>query len=61
MYTFKQENVTNAVKRLYIEIGGNSKYYLMTASNGNLTTLDADDLVVGSQNDTQSKFRYIYE
>ena len=63
MYTFKQESVTNSVMRLYIEIGagGNSKYYLMTASNGKLTTLDANDLVVGSQNDTQSKFRYIYE
>ena len=63
MYTFKQEDIANSLNRLYIETGtsGNSKYYLMTAPNGDLTTLDANDLVVGSQNDTQSKFRYIFE
>ena len=63
MYTFKQECVTNSVMRLYIETttGGNDKYYLMIASNGDLTTLDANDLVLGSQNDTRSRFRYVYE
>ena len=60
MYTFKREstNITEQV-RYYLEVGG-SKYYLMVASNGDVTTLNADDLVVGSQSDTQSRFRDVF-
>ena len=62
MYTFKQEKVTNSVTRFYIETAaGGNKYYLTTTSNGDLATLDADDLVLDSQNDTQSRFRCVYE
>ena len=61
MYTFKQEDVANTVEnvRYYIETGGN-KYYLMVASNGRITTLNANDLVSGSQNDTRSRFKAVY-
>ena len=45
--------------RYYSETGGN-KYYLMVAPNGNLIALNADDLVPGSPNDVQSRFRNIY-
>ena len=56
MYTFRQEHVTNDHTRLCLETGGN-KYYLMVGSDGNITTLNANDLVLGSQNDTVSRFR----
>ena len=55
MYTFTQEDVSNQQMRYYLETGGN-KYYLMVASDGNLTTLIANDLVLGSENDTKSRF-----
>ena len=56
MFIFKQEHVTNNYTRLCLEIGGN-KYYLMVGLDGNITTLNANDLVLGSQNDTLSRFR----
>ena len=59
MYTFRQEHVTNDHMRYYLETGGN-KYYLMVGSDGNITTLNANDLVLGSQNDTLSRFRTVY-
>ena len=59
MYTFTQEHVTNDHMRYYLETGGN-KYYLMVGSDGNVTTLNANDLVLGSQNDTMSRFRTLY-
>ena len=59
MYTFTQEDVNNHQMRYYLETGGN-KYYLMVASDGNLTTLDANDLVLGSENDTMSRFHIVY-
>ena len=55
MYTFTQEDVNNHEMRYYLQTGGN-KYYLMVASDGNLTTLIANDLVLGSENDTKSRF-----
>ena len=55
MYTFTQEDVNDQQMRYYLETGGN-KYYLMVASDGNLTTLNANDLVLGSENDTKSRF-----
>ena len=60
MFTFREEATDNAEQaRYYLQMGGN-KYYLMVASNGNLIALNANDVVVGSQNDTQSRFRIIY-
>ena len=59
MYTFRQEHVTNDHMRYYLETDGN-KYYLMVGSDGNITTLNANDLVLGSQNDTESRFRTEY-
>ena len=56
MYAFKQEHVTNDHMRYYLETFGN-KYYLMVGSDGNITTLNANDLVLGSQNDSLSRFR----
>ena len=56
MYAFKQEHVTNDHMRYYLETGGN-KYYLMVGSDGNISTLNANDLVLGSQNDSLSRFR----
>ena len=53
MYTFKQEHVTNDHMRYCLETGGN-KYY---GSDGNIITLNANDLVLGSQNDALSRFR----
>ena len=58
MYTFTQEDVNNQQMRYYLETGGN-KYYLMVASDGNLTTLDANDLVLGSENDIMSRFHIL--
>ena len=55
MYTFKQEHVTNDNMRYCLETGGN-KYYLMVGSDENITTLNANDLVLGSENDTLSRF-----
>ena len=60
MYTFREETTDNAQQvRYYLQTGG-EKYYLMVASNGNLIALNANDLVLGSQNDTHSRFRIIY-
>ena len=56
MHTFKQEHVTNDHMRYCLETGGN-KYYLMVGSDGNIITLNANDLVLGSQNDMLSRFR----
>ena len=56
MYT---EHVTNDDMRYYLETGGN-KYYLMVGSDENITTLNANDLVLGSQNGTESRFRTEY-
>ena len=60
MFTFREEATDKAEQvRYYLQTGGN-KYYLMVASNGNLIALNANDLVFGSQSDTQSRFRIIY-
>ena len=59
MYTFRQEYVTKEQVRYSLETGG-SKYYLMVALNGNVNAMQADDLMLGSQNDKQSRFRYFY-
>ena len=60
MFTFREEATDNAEQvRYYLQTGGN-KYYLMVASNGNLIALNANDLVLGSQSDTRSRFRIIY-
>jgi len=40
---------------------GGSKHYLMVKSNGELTALDANDLVLDSQNDIQCRFRFVNE
>lgn len=57
MYTFRQEKVNDSALRFYLVTGG-KKYYLSTASNGNITALNADDL---SQSDIHSTFRRILE
>ena len=60
MYTFREEATDNTEEiRYYLQTSG-GKYYLMVASNGNVTALNANDLVLGSQNDTQSRFRIVY-
>ena len=58
MYTFKREDVTGVVgqTRYYIETDGN-KYYLMVTADGDVTTLHADDLKIGSLNDLRCRFR----
>ena len=56
MYTFRQEHVTNDHMRYYLQRDGN-KYYLMVGSDGDIDTLNANDVVLGSQNDTPSRFR----
>lgn len=62
MYTFRQEEVTNAVDkvRYYLEIDGN-RYYLTVTSAGDVRTLHADDLITGSLNDLRSRFRHMHE
>ena len=59
MFTFRQEHLGNDEIRYYLERGGN-KLYLMVGSDGNITTLNANDLVLGSQNDTKSRFSILY-
>ena len=44
--------------RYYVESDG-KKYYMMVQPNGDVTTLPAEDLVLGSTNDNQSRFRNI--
>ena len=55
MHTFRPEHVTNDNMRYYLETGGN-KCYLMVGSDGNIITLNANDLVLGSQNDALSRY-----
>ena len=59
MYVFKQEAVVGAVAqvRYYLE-KDEDKYYLMVTSEGDVTTLHADNLEIGSLNDLQCRFRY---
>ena len=59
MYTFRQEDVTSDFVRYYLQTGGN-KYYLMVGTDGTVTTLNADDLMLGSQNDAQTQFQIGY-
>ena len=54
-YTFRQELLGNDLIRYYLETGGN-KFYLMVGSDGRITALNANDLVLGSQNDVKSRF-----
>ena len=60
MYTFMQEVVTGVVEqtRYYIETDG-GRYYLMVTSDGDVTTLHADDLEIGSVNDFRCRFRRV--
>ena len=55
MFTFRQELLGNDLIRYYLETGGN-KFYLMVAPDGKITALNANDLVLGSQNDVKSRF-----
>ena len=55
MFTFRQEHLGNDEIRYYLETGG-SKFYLMVAPDGKITTLNVNDLVLGSQNDAKSRF-----
>ena len=50
-YTFRQELLGNDLIRYYLETGGGNKFYLMVGSDGRITALNANDLVLGSQND----------
>ena len=52
-----QEVVTGVVgqTRYYIETDGD-RYYLMVTSDGDVTTLHADDLEIGSVNDLHCRF-----
>lgn len=59
MISFSKEKLVGEQVRYYLETGGN-KYYLMVTSNGNMSTLNADDLVLNSQNDIQTRFTNIY-
>ena len=63
MYTFKKEEVTDSVDkckmRYFLEMG-ESKFYLMVASDGGLTTLHASSLQTGSLNDLRSRFRHMH-
>ena len=54
-YTFRQELLGNDLIRYYLETVGN-KFYLMVGSDGSITALNANDLVLGSQNDVKSRF-----
>ena len=54
-YTFRQEHLGNNLIRYYLETGGN-KFYLMVGSDKRITTLNANDLVHGSQSDVKSRF-----
>ena len=59
MYEFRDEATDHAQEfRYYLQTGG-EKFYLMVASDGNIVALNANDLVAGSQNDTQSRFRTV--
>ena len=60
MYTFREELTAGGQSvRVYLQTGG-AKYYLMVASNGKIVALNANDLVLGSQNDTRSRFTLSY-
>jgi len=58
MYAFKEEAI-NGVQdiRYYVESDG--KCYMMVQPNGDITTLPAEDLVLGSTIDTQCRFRTV--
>lgn len=55
MFTFRQEHLGNDEIRYYLQTGGN-KFYLMVGSDRRITALNANDLVLGSQNDAKSRF-----
>ena len=55
--TFRQEHFGNDLIRYYLEIDGN-KFYLMVTSDRRLTTLNANDLVLGSQMIDSPFFNY---
>ena len=59
MYRFKQESVTGVVgqQRYYLK-RGEDKYYLMVTSEGDVTTLHANDLEIGSTNELRCRFRH---
>ena len=63
MYTFKKEEVPDSVDkckmRYFLEMG-ESRFYLMVASDGGLTTLHASNLQTGSLNDLRSRFRHMH-
>ena len=55
MFTFRQEHLGSNLIRYYLETDGN-KFYLVVAADSKITTLNANDLVPGSQNDAKSRF-----
>jgi len=69
MRTFRQEDVTDATEqditdsteevRYYVE-KDEDKYYIMVTSDGNIATLNADDLVVDSANDFKCRFTIVH-
>ena len=46
--------------RFYVK-RGDDKCYLIAVSNGDITTLKADDTEVESENDRESRFEFVYE
>ncbi|XP_065910825.1 uncharacterized protein [Dysidea avara] len=59
IYRFKQEDIDGVQDlRYYVESDG-KKYYMMVQPNGDITTLLAEDLELGSTTDTQCRFRLV--
>ena len=61
MHIFQREDVIGIPwqTRYYMETDGD-KYYLMVTSDGDVTTLHADDLEIGTLNDLRCRFRHVF-
>jgi len=59
IYAFKEEAIDGVQDIRYYVESDEMKYYMMVQSNGDITTLPAEDLVLGSTIDTQCRFRIV--
>ncbi|XP_065910794.1 uncharacterized protein [Dysidea avara] len=59
IYRFKQEDIDGVQDLRYCVESDGKKYYMMIQPNGDITTLPAEDLELGSTIDTQCRFRLV--
>ena len=57
--SFKEEAIDGVQDIWYYVESDGKKYYMMVQPNGDITSLPAEDLVLGSTIDTQCRFRLV--